>query len=113
MQQHSELPGLAVSVLGLDVDLIAGVTGQQAAFETEHFDGNLGSGPNAHLAQLDIGLLDGIASSRFNLGAGVKGSGADESQRYGSGKYEFFHGNILCGGWADVLSAGGWQAAAL
>ena len=58
-------------------------------------------------------LLDGSASSRFSLGAGVKGSGADESQRHGNDKYEFFHGNILCGGWADVLSADGWQAAAL
>ncbi|VXD02292.1 DNA mismatch repair protein MutS (modular protein) [Pseudomonas sp. 9Ag] len=112
-QQHGVLPGLAVAVLNLDVDLIAGAAGKQTAFETEHFDGDVGTGSNAHLAQLDIGLLDGITGSRFNLGAGVNSGAADEDQWNGYGKCDFFHGNILCGGWADVLSAGGWQAAAL
>jgi len=87
--------------------------GEQAAFEAEQGEADLGTGADAHLAQLEVGLVDGITGGRFDLGAGVEGGGAEEGQRYGNGECELFHGGILCGGWADVLSAGGWQAAAL
>ena len=113
LQQQGVMFGVAFVVRHFDVDLVTRGAGQQAALEAEQGEADIGTGADAHLAQLEVGLLDGITGGRFDLGAGVEGGGAEEGQGDGNGECEFFHGSILCGGWADVLSAGGWQAAAL
>ncbi len=113
VQQQGVVLGVAFVIRYVDVDLVARGAGQQAAFEAEQGEADIGTGADAHLAQLEVGLVDGIAGGRFDLGAGVESGGTEKGQGYGYGERELFHGSILCGGWADVLSAGGWQAAAL
>ena len=113
VQQQGVVLGVAFVIRYVDVDLVARGAGQQAAFEAEQGEADIGTGADAHLAQLEVGLVDGIAGGRFDLSAGVESGGPEERQGYGYGERELFHGSILCGGWADVLSAGGWQAAAL
>jgi len=112
LQQHRVLLGFAF-IMNFNVDLVAGSAGQQTALETEQLQADAGTAADGYLAQLDIGLVNGIASGRFDLSTGVKGGGPNHSQGYGNSECELFHGSILCYGWVDVLSADGWKAAAL